>query len=136
MGICWYCHWGWPKQVRDIYDKYLALTSETAMHYGPAHIVWEDENWDKIEHIQWCIDQAPSWMKEWNTSPLLPGEAPQEPKLTQEECDLVVQSLKELLLLPDEVLNCCPEGYDDENPELYPPPEGLVMINKYSGVSQ
>ena len=20
MSVCWYCHWGWPKQARDIYN--------------------------------------------------------------------------------------------------------------------
>jgi len=121
MSICWYCHWGVAKQVADIYNKYCALITDiggdayTAMNYGPAHIVWADENFDKEDHIQWCIDNAQDWMKEWNVSPNF-GD---DPKLHQKECDLVVESLKELLLLPDEILNCEPEDYDDENPENY-----------------
>jgi len=120
MGICWYCHWGWPKQVRDIYDKYLALTSETAMHYGPAHIVWDDENFDKQEHVQWCIDTAEDWWEEWAKDKLT--------KLTRKEFELVIDSLRELLLVPDEILNCCPADYDDEHPEKYPPPTNLEMV--------
>lgn len=127
MGICWYCHWGWPKQVRDIYDKYLALTSDTAMHYGPAHIVWEDENFETVEHIQWCIDTAEQWFKEWNVSPHFGGD----PKLTREEFVLVVESLKELLTVPEEIRCCCPDNYDDEHPENFPPPANIVMVGKY-----
>lgn len=124
--ICWYCYWGVPKQVADIYTKYLVLTSETAMHYGPAHIVWEDENFETEEHIQWCIDTAESWFKEWNVSPHFGGE----PKLTKVEFDLVVESLKELLLIPESIRCCEPKDYDGEHPADYPPPKGLVMVKR------
>lgn len=128
MGICWYCHWGWPKQFVDIYQKYETLIGNnafTALNYGPAHVVWDDENFDR-GIIQSCIDDAEKWYKEWNVSPNFGGN----PKLTKEELKLVVESLKELLLLPDDILYTIPQDYDDENPEQYPPPEGMVMMTQ------
>ena len=47
MGLCYYCHWGWPKPIADIYDKYLEIAGSSAMHFGPAHVVWEDENFER-----------------------------------------------------------------------------------------
>ena len=55
MGICWYCYWGWPKQIAEIYKKALKeLDGYSApLHFGPAHIVWDDENFDSGE---WCLE--------------------------------------------------------------------------------
>ena len=48
MGMCWWCHWGWPKPIHDIYDKALAALDgdESPLLYGPAHVVWVHEIWD------------------------------------------------------------------------------------------
>ena len=53
--ICWYCYWGWPKPVKDIYDSALKQLNgnSSPLHFGPAHIVWEDENFSSAE---WCIE--------------------------------------------------------------------------------
>ncbi len=55
MGICWYCHWGWPKKVAEIYQEALKRLEgdDSPLHYGPAHIVWEDENFDCAE---WSLE--------------------------------------------------------------------------------
>lgn len=116
MGICWYCTWGWPEQVANIYKKYLDLLDgdDSALEFGPGHIVWSDENFE-TEHIKWCIERKPD---EYN-------------RLSPKTYDLVIESLKELLLVPKEIRCCCPEDYDDEHPENYPPPSNLKMIKKY-----
>lgn len=59
MGLCWYCHWGWPKAVRGVYNKAAASLTEIdsgtdALIYGPSHIVWDDENFDDGS-IDWCL---------------------------------------------------------------------------------
>lgn len=110
--ICWYCHWGWPKQVSDIYHEYLKLTNEQAMHYGPAHIVWEDENFE-TNNVQWCIDNYKKY-----------------PCDTSKDTLLVVESLRKLLEIPEEIRCCVPNDYDGENPKNYPPPSNIIMIRK------
>jgi hypothetical protein len=111
MGVCWYCHWGWPEQVVAIYQKYLPLIGESGLDYGPGHIVWADENFE-AESVQWCIDNADKYRHEG---------------LTDEQHALCVDSLKELLALPEDIREAEPKEYEGENPELYPPREGLVM---------
>jgi hypothetical protein len=108
MGICWYCHWGWPKAIRDIYDQALAKLDgcDSALNYGPAHIVWDDENFDSA---QWCLDNFDMYSKD----------------LSEEEKRVVRWSLEQLLLLPKNVIDAQPEDYDDEHPENYPPPKEI-----------
>lgn len=102
---CWYCYWGWSKQVVDIYKKYLSIAGNDAMHYGAAHIVWDDENFER-HHIIWCLNNFERYKHE-NSS--------------DEENEAVRQSLKDLLELDDDILNPEPEEYDGENPKNYPP---------------
>lgn len=102
--ICWYCYWGWSKPVREIYDKYEAIAGESAMEYGPAHIVWSDENFDRSS-VQWCLDHFDEYRGDH----------------TDEALSAVRKSLEELLLLSDEVLGPEPADYDGEHPEKYPP---------------
>lgn len=113
MSICWYCHWGWPKQAQEVYARGVESAEESSMLYGPAHIVWADENFDSAS-VLWCIEHA--------------GEYPGD--LKPEQIDIVLRSLKELLEVPEEIRCCEPDDYDGEKPELYPPPEGIVMIPK------
>lgn len=112
MGICWYCHWGWSKPVAAIYAKYEAIAGESAMHYGPAHIVWSDENFER-EHVEWCLDNFDTYKREASTDA---------------ENEAVRQSLVELLALPDDVLSPMPDDYDDERPELFPPAIETVRV--------
>ena len=106
MGMCYWCHWGWPKPIRDIYDEALEKLNgcESPLHFG-AHNVWEDENWDSAK---WCLDHFDD----------------DKDYLTDYEKEIVRESLVKLLAVPDEY-KCWPEGYDDDDmhPEKYPPPE-------------
>lgn len=110
MGICWHCYWGWPKQVADIYRKYEALSSESAMMYGCAHIVWSDENFDD-DSILWCLREDGGQKYNYD-----------DPDYAQ----YVNESLRELLKVPEEI-RVPPKDYDSENPENFPPPPGMVM---------
>jgi hypothetical protein len=113
MGICWYCSWGWPKVTADIYEKYYKLVGDTAMDYGPGHIVWSDENFE-TDNIQWCIDNAQKYRRDMDDKTLA----------------LVVESLKELLAIPEEIRCCEPKDYDEWHPENYPPPAHIEMQPK------
>lgn len=112
MSICWYCYWGWPKQIREIYDNHIDAAGELAMHFGPAHIVWEDENFER-HHIQWCLDHF--------------ADAATNTQHSAEELDAVRQSLVDMLRLPDSILNAMPSDYDGEHPDKYPPPSTIDM---------
>lgn len=131
-GICWFCHWGWPKQIRDIYDRAKQdiedaldsafadsgyalrpdepMSGESALEYGPAHVVWADENWDSAE---WCLGECDddSW-RGWH----------------QPSLEIVRRSLRELMALPSEVIDCVPKDYDGEHPENFPPPAGIECV--------
>lgn len=107
--ICWYCYWGWPQEVVEIYNRWLDKIGESAMEYGPGHIVWSDENFED-ESIQSCIDDKYVY------------------DLSKEERDGAIESLRELLKVPSDIRNCEPPDYDGEHPENYPPPAGMVMV--------
>ena len=113
MGICWYCHWGWAKQVMDIYDAALEMpgSSWSAMHFGPAHIVWEDENFDRAE---WCLENFDKYSED----------------LTEKEKAAVRWSLEELNKIPMHIRCPEPDDYDDEHPDQYPPPVTITMIRR------
>ena len=111
MGICWYCHWGWSKPVADIYLKALGKLDgyESPLHSGPAHVVWDDENFGCA---QACLDGFDKYTDGY----------------TKEEMDIVKESLIELAQLPESAYEVIPDDYDDEHPELYPPGEGVEMV--------
>ena len=130
MSICWYCQWGWPKAIAEIYlrarrdiDDALAAgeenwqgepdCGETAMDFGPAHVVWSDENFDSTD---WCLEHcdAPQF-KDWN----------------KEALKIVRRSLRELASLPL-AIRLPPEGFseDDDRPELYPPEMPVCKIGE------
>jgi hypothetical protein len=114
MGICWHCHWGWPKAVADIYDracKDLGDEDGHALHYGPGHVVWDDENWHSAE---WCLEHFDEYAKD----------------LSESEKVIVRRSLQELSEIPLEERDLEPEDYDDEHPEHYPPPLGAVLVRR------
>ncbi len=111
MGICWNCYWGWPKPVADIYDKALAALAgdESPLDYGPGHIVWADENFDSAE---WCLKHFDEHRSDYSDA----------------DRAIVKESLEKLTELPLNVRCVEPEDYDDEHPELYPPPKGIEMV--------
>lgn len=101
----------------DIYKKYLPLAGESAMHYNIAHIVWDDENFER-HHIEYCLNEAtPHYDEDGN------GHSPAQ-------VEWVRESLRELLKLPDSILVPRPD-FDDSPDEAvaqdYPPPPGMTM---------
>jgi len=108
MSICWYCHWGWPKAIKNIYEQATTkLDGDTSpLNFGPAHIVCEDENFDSA---QWCLDNFEKYSYD----------------LSEAEKTVVRWSLEQLLLIPENIINSEPEDYDDEHPENYPPPPNI-----------
>jgi len=113
MGFCWDCYWGWPKAVADIYDKALADLggNESPLHFGPAHIVWGDENFDSAD---WCLEHFDE----------------HRGMMTAEDAAIVKRSLEELAKIPLEERCVEPDDYDDEHPELFPPPRGVEMVKR------
>ncbi len=109
--ICWSCYWGWPKSVKDIYERALAdLDGDAwALEFGPAHLVWDDENWDGAE---WCIAHFEEYADE----------------LSEHERKVVMRSLTELAALPMAIRDPCPENYDGQHPELFPPASNVKMV--------
>lgn len=77
----------WPRDVRAIYDDCMArigAAGESAMHFGPAHIVWEDDNFE-TEHVQWCLDNFDEYADD----------------LTEAQKQIVRESLRRLLEIPE-----------------------------------
>lgn len=107
--ICWYCHWGWPKIVREIYDRYNEQLTNSELDFGPGHIVWSDENFED-DSIDWCIRY---------------GESGEAVDLNQHDLAIHLSALRELRQVPEEIRDCCPEDYDGEHPENYPPPVAI-----------
>lgn len=131
--ICWYCHWGWPKIVYEIYERarddidklyddwereregpsaYEDVDAVTAMDYGPAHVVWSDENFDSVN---WCLKYC---------------DDPLFSKWRPEVLEIIRRSLRELDAIPLKDRMPCPDNYDGEHPENFPPPPGVEMIRK------
>jgi hypothetical protein len=104
MGICYWCYWGWPKPIKEIYDRAVADLDgwDDPMEFGPGHIVWSDENWDSA---QWCLDHFDEYRGDYSDVDLA----------------IVRRSLEELLAVPGEFKEP-PADYDDENPAAFPPP--------------
>ena len=76
----------WPKPVAEIYRKALILLNGkvSPLHFGPAHIVWEDAN---FESVGWCLDHFDEYRGDYS----------------DDELAIVKQSLRELAALPDSV---------------------------------
>lgn len=117
---CWYCHWGWPAPVMEIYRKGVEVAGDM-MDFGPAHVVWSDENFD-TQCVQSCIDEFPTF--DWSDHVDMGSDVTEETKAE------VLASLKELLLIPEKIRYCEPDDYDGEHPENFPPPAGIVMVAK------
>lgn len=113
--MCWFCTWGWPLAIKEIYLRYRNVVGVTALHYGPAHIVWDDENFYR-ESIEFCLKEC---------------ARREDYDLTMVELDAVKQSLLELRELPDRIL--CPRpDFDpcEDAPEDFPPPPDLEMESR------
>lgn len=114
MSICWYCCWGWSRPVAEIYLEALRRLDgyESVLDYGPAHIVWCDENWND-ESIQGCLRDCDE--RRWFHD-----------DLSDNEIDVIRWSLLELLKIPEDVRNCEPEEYEGVDPDSFPPTSDVV----------
>lgn len=112
-GYCWYCYWGWPDYIMDIYQRALKDLEydEFPLLYGPGHIVWDDENFDSAE---WCLEHFEEYRGGYS----------------EEDLAIVRRSLEELSRIPLDKRCIEPEDYEGEHPELFPPPDGIKMVKK------
>jgi len=113
MGTCYYCYWGWPEKVAEVYKKALEKLNgyDWPLKYGPAHIVWEDENFDYAEE---CLKKF-----DYN------GYA----DFSKKELDIVKESLIELCEIPIDERDIVPDDYDGLHPENYPPPVKTIFVD-------
>jgi hypothetical protein len=116
MEQCWYCYWGWAEPVARIFREAVESLGgdENPLLYGPGHIVWEDENFNRSS-VEFCLRQcdekpAASW------------------DMSADALAAVRASLEALLALPDAAREVQPEGYDGENPQDYPPAVPVVRV--------
>ena len=107
MGVCWYCHWGWAKRVAEIYREAVNMAEDAywALHFGPTHIIWEDENFDD-HSIEFCTGEM---------------SGPDNSRFSEMQLEAVRWSLEELAKIPEHERCIEPDGYDGEHPERYPP---------------
>lgn len=110
--VCWYCYWGWPKVIADIYIEAAQKLSdcELLLDFGPGHIVWSDENWDCA---QWCLDHFDDYKNDDGT---------------EAEYAVVRESLEKLVLVWATMDDPVPADYDGLHPENYPPQIEMVRI--------
>lgn len=111
MSICWDCYWGWPKATADIYQEALSRLDGDMLplHFGPAHIVWEDENFHLAE---WCLKNFDKYSGDYSNN----------------ELSIVKWSLEKLCEIPSDNRSAMPDDYDGWNPELYPPPDNVEIV--------
>ena len=112
MELCWYCHWGWPDAVAKIYEEAEAKCGYDPLHFGPSHIVWEDENFED-SHIDFCIAECADLAK-YDYSVKTPAQMA-----------VVLESLQKLRAIPEAVRCCEPKEYKGELPDNFPPPPEL-----------
>ena len=109
--MCYYCHWGWPEKVAKIYQEALEELggNETALNYGPGHIVWEDCN---FESARWCLkhfDEYLTNVEAW-------------------EMPIVRRSLERMAALPEEEWDIIPADCDFDRVGDYPPTGPVIKI--------
>lgn len=114
--ICYYCFWGWPKAVSEVYQAALAALDgyEDPLLFGPSHIVWSDENFDD-SCIKFCLDQLTNHKETYD-------------HYSDHELGVVHESLVKLSEIPESIRTYCPEDYDDEHPENFPPTIEMVKF--------
>lgn len=120
-GICWYCYWGWPEQVSEIFEGYKQFFGDNdgPLRWGPGHIVWEDENFGDSS-IKFCIEEARKEI------------AARQEADKRSELENVLDSLEELLAVPLEIREPWAAGYEEsgQGPGKWPPREGIVLVRQ------
>lgn len=113
--MCWYCYWGLPKRVAEIYQRALNdLDGDSSpLEFGPGHIVWSDFNLDSAE---WCLEHFDEHRGDNSDADL----------------EIVRRSLKELAAIPLE--ERCPEPGDTDDWSVdyaqRPPGSDVVMLRE------
>ena len=77
----------WPAAIQAIYDRHVTVAGKQAMLHSFGHL-WEDGDFER-EHIEWCLNNY---------------RALRLARITESQQAAVMQSLRDLLLLPKEVL--------------------------------
>ena len=113
--MCWYCTWGLPKPVADVYKEALDRLekNEYPLLYGPAHIVWDDYNLSD-NTIRWCVDNFDEYRSDY----------------TDSQMRIVKWSLLKLLRIPEKDRDIEPDidSLYEVDYRDYPPPAGVVMV--------
>lgn len=112
--MCWYCHWGLPKPVADIYIR--AVTdlggNEFPLTSAAGHVVWSDYNFHMAQN---CLDDPDNIYYNDGFEPW--------------EIEILYRSLRELAALPESAWDVEPDTHGDfQHPENYPPPPGVAMV--------
>ena len=109
--MCCFCYWGWPEPIAKIYLRAVADLGGNVwpLHFGPAHIVWEDENFDWAER---CLENFEKYSCD----------------NSKEELTVVRWKLEELAKLPPEIRDIVPADYDGQHPERYPPSVEVIKV--------
>jgi len=76
----------WHEDVAKIYEEHVAVAGFDAMHFGPAHIVWEDGNMED-HHIQWCLDHFDKYVRDFSDEEMAPVRRSLEQLLEVPELD-------------------------------------------------
>lgn len=109
MSECYYCHWGWPPDIKEIFDDAIAeIGCREPLLFGPAHIVWSDENFDLAQS---CLDNFDHYSLPSNFS--------------DEEYRIVRRSLELLRDIYQPALHAPPAEFqkddEDDNPDRFIP---------------
>lgn len=92
---------GWGPEAEDIYMAALLTIryNDAPLRFGPAHIVWEDENFEDV-YIQWCLDNFDEYTEGFS----------------DHDMKVVRWSLEELLKVPESKRFVDDDPNEDEMP--------------------
>ena len=82
----------WPDVIADIYRRAVwDLGGDSSpLLWGPAHVVWEDCNFDSAEDCLHDFEENVTWGKQWND-------------FSDEQLRIVRRSLEELARIPENI---------------------------------
>jgi hypothetical protein len=113
--FCYWCYWGWPKPIRDIYDDCVEKLGGDylALEYGPAHVVWGDENWEAAQRCLDHLDEYAAFQEQLGNG------------CSKRRLEVARESLIRLLEVPSEMRTTPAAFLEDKsnNPADHPPPE-------------
>ena len=116
MVSSWFCFWGWPRPVADIYVRAVRkLNGDSyALRYGPSKMVWEGGHFSQAKLCLECWD-----VRSWGG-------------LTESELEVVRTSLEELTQVDPDLLvppkDYCGRPRSVSAPALYPPRPDVTYV--------